>query len=143
MVGVARQEACRRCPGIDADEYIAPPCCWTLACETGYCYFVKLADKERGANVRRNLRRWWKPLLVMMAGWLLLSLAVCAAAITYAHANHFTQSRIHTLAEGCAAIMSLILVASWLTVFVMADRRKSGQRAAQTKAMVCRNAEDD
>jgi lysylphosphatidylglycerol synthetase-like protein (DUF2156 family) len=86
---------------------------------------MKLADKERGANVRRNLRRWWKPLLVMMAGWLLLTLAVCIGAITYAHAHHFSQSRTQTLAQGCAAIMSLILIVAWLTVFVMADRKKS------------------
>ena len=87
---------------------------------------MKIADKERGANVRRNLRRWWKPLMVMMAGWLLLTLAVYVGAISYAHAHHFTQSRTQALAEGCAVMMSLILIVAWLTVFVMADRKKSG-----------------
>ena len=102
---------------------VARLCGWPGAWQNGH--FMKLVDKERGANVRRNRRRWWKPLLVMMAGWFLLTLAVCAGAIAYAHANHFTQSRTQTLAEGCAIIMSLILVVAWLTVFVMADRKKS------------------
>jgi len=86
---------------------------------------MKLADKERGANVRRNLRRWWKPLLVMIAVWVLLTLAVCTGAIFYAHAHHLSQSRTRTLAEGCGAIMSLMLIVAWLTVLVMADRKKS------------------
>lgn len=85
---------------------------------------MKLADKERGANVRRNLRRWWKPLLAMMAGWLLVTLAVCAGAIFYAQAQHFGPSRTRALAESCGAIMVLILVVAWLTVLVMADRKK-------------------
>jgi O-antigen/teichoic acid export membrane protein len=86
---------------------------------------MKITDKERGANVRRNLRRWWKPLLVMMAGWILLTLAVCLGAITYAHSHHFSQRRIQMLAEGCGAIMCLVLIVAWLVVLVMADRKKS------------------
>lgn len=86
---------------------------------------MKVTDKERGANVRRNLRRWWKSLLVMMAGWILLTLAVCLGAITYAHSNHFSQRRTQMLAEGCGAIMCLVLIVAWLGVLVMADRKKS------------------
>jgi hypothetical protein len=86
---------------------------------------MKLTDKDRGANVRRNLRRWRKPLLVMMAGWILPTLAVCTGAITDAHAHHFTQRRLQMLAESCGAIMCVVLVVAWLTVLVIADRKKS------------------
>ena len=86
---------------------------------------MQLADKDRGANVRRNLRRWWKQLLVMMAGWILLTLAVCTGAIIYAHSHHFSERRIQMLAQSCAAIMMGVLVVMWLTVFVFADRKKS------------------
>ena len=86
---------------------------------------MKMTDQERGANVRRNLRRWWKPLLVMMGGWLLLALAVSVVAVTYAQANHFSQKRVQMLAEGCGTILILILIVAWLTVLVMADRKKS------------------
>jgi lysylphosphatidylglycerol synthetase-like protein (DUF2156 family) len=86
---------------------------------------MKLTDQERGANVRRNLRRWRKPLLFMMAGWVLLTLAVCAGAMAYAHAHHFTQRRIQMLAEGCGTIMCVVLLLAWLTVLVIADRKKS------------------
>ena len=65
------------------------------------------------------------PLLVMMAGWILLTLAVCTGAIIYAHAHHFTQRRVHMLAESCGAILSILLVVAWLAILVMADRKKS------------------
>jgi hypothetical protein len=86
---------------------------------------MELTHRERGANVRRNLRRWRKPLLWMMAGWILLTLTVCTGAITYAHARHFTERRIQMLAESCGVILCFVLVASWLTVFILADRRKA------------------
>jgi len=86
---------------------------------------MKVSDKERGANVRRNLRKWWKPLLGMCAGWLLLTIAVCVGAITYAHTHHFSQSRVQSLAGSCGVVMVLILIVAWLVVLVMADRKKS------------------
>jgi lysylphosphatidylglycerol synthetase-like protein (DUF2156 family) len=84
-----------------------------------------MTNQERGANVRRNLRRWWKQLLVMMIAWVILALGVIIAAVTYAHANHFSESRIQMLAEGCGSVLMLILFIAWMTVLVLADRKKS------------------
>lgn len=85
---------------------------------------MKVADKERGANVRRNLRRWWKPLVGALAGWVALTTAVCIGAITYAHRHHFSESRVQALAENCAAVMSVLLILGLLIALVLADRQK-------------------
>ncbi len=86
---------------------------------------MKPIDRQRGANVRQNLRRWKKALLAMMAGWGLISIATCAGAIAYAHAHHLSQRRTQALAQACGIILSGLLIAAWLTVLVMADRKKS------------------
>lgn len=87
---------------------------------------MKLTDKDRGANVRRNLSRWRKPLLWMLGGWFLLSITVAVGAIAYAQANHLSQRRIALLGEGCGAVLIGILAVGMLAVLVMADRKKSG-----------------
>lgn len=86
---------------------------------------MKLADPNRGANVRRNLRRWRKPLLLLLGGWFLLTGAVFVAAITYAHSQRFSQRRTEMLAEGCGMVMFFILMIAVFTVLLMADRKRS------------------
>jgi hypothetical protein len=85
---------------------------------------MRIADKDRGANVRRNLRRWWKPLLLMTVGWIVLTVVVCIGAIMYAHGHNLSQRRVQMLGEGCGAIMSVALIVAWLIVFLIADRKK-------------------
>ncbi len=85
---------------------------------------MQYTDKDRGANVRRNLRHWRKPLILMTTGWFVLTLAVSAGAIIYAHEHHFSQRRVKMLGESCGMILTALLVIAWLIVFVMADRKK-------------------
>ena len=86
---------------------------------------LNTSDKARGANVRRNLRRWRKRLLPMMAGWLLLTVAVSIGATTYAHAHDFSQRRTQALGEACGVCLIIVLAAAWLSALVAADRRKA------------------
>lgn len=85
---------------------------------------MPLTQKERGTNVRRNLIRWRKRLLALMAGWILLTLAVCVGAVTYAHTNHWSPRRVQMLAEGCGLVLVFILAILWLAILVMADRTR-------------------
>lgn len=86
---------------------------------------MKSPDKARGANVRRNLKRWRRPLLFGLAGWLFCALGIGMGAIIYARDNHLSQRRIEALGEGVGAIMSIVLVVAGLAVLVMADRKKA------------------
>lgn len=86
---------------------------------------MRLTNQERGANVRRNLRRWRKPLVAMMGAWALLTVAVIIGAVFYAHANGFSPRRVKSLAEGCGGILGFILIVAWLIVLVKADRKQS------------------
>lgn len=85
---------------------------------------MQLVYKDRGTNVRRNLRNWKKPLIVMTTGWSVLTLVVSACAIIYAHQHHFSQRRVQMLGEACGMILVVVLVVAWLIVFVLADRKK-------------------
>ncbi|MHB8865552.1 MAG: hypothetical protein ACYC6N_24510 [Pirellulaceae bacterium] len=85
----------------------------------------RTASSDRGANIRRNLRRWWKPLLALNVGWFVLTLVVGIGAISYAHAHHFGEKRVQMLGQGCGTAMAISLGVLWLTVLLVADRRKS------------------
>lgn len=86
---------------------------------------MKLADQERGANVRRNLRNWWKPLLFAVLGWILLTVAVFVGAYLFAEHNDLSARRTRELLAGCGTVMVLLLIFSWLIVLIIADRKKS------------------
>jgi hypothetical protein len=85
----------------------------------------KAAAQDRGANIRRNLRRWWKILLALNLGWLLLTIAVCIGFISYAHANHFSQQRIQALGQTCGTAMAMLFGVLWLTTLVIANQKKA------------------
>ena len=86
---------------------------------------MSVIHRDRGANIRRNLRRWRKPLVAITVGWMLLTLAVCTVAIIYAHAHQFGERRIQTLGANCGTVLGVLLAVVWLTILVLADRRKS------------------
>ena len=86
---------------------------------------MKVTNKERGANVRRNLRRWRKPLIVMNLAWLMLLIAVCVVGIVYAYRNHLSNQRVQMLGSSCGMILIVILGVAWLIVLLAADRKKS------------------
>jgi hypothetical protein len=54
-----------------------------------------------------------------------LTLAVSVGAIIYAHENHLSERRVQMLGQSCGLIMSVLLAVAVLTVFLIADRRKS------------------
>ena len=83
-------------------------------------------DKDRGANVRRNLRRWRKPLIAMNATWLAVTLATGAGAIVYAHEHHFSGRQVKMLGQSCGVILIGSLIAAWLTALLIADRKRDG-----------------
>jgi hypothetical protein len=86
---------------------------------------AKTTSRDRGANVRRNLRRWWKILAAVTGGWFVLTLVVCIGAISYAHANNFGQRRIEMLGQGFGTASAILLAVIWLTILVIADRKKA------------------
>jgi hypothetical protein len=85
---------------------------------------MKLTDPDRGANVRGNLVRWKKPLLWTIAGWLLLTILVLAAAVIYADKENLSPRRAQKLAASCGFIMGGVFFAGTMVVLLLADRKK-------------------
>ncbi len=84
---------------------------------------MKTIDRERGANVRANLARWKRKLLMLLGVWLLLTVLVLGALVAHATSNHLSARRANALASSGGTAMAMVLIAGVLVTLVVADRR--------------------
>lgn len=86
---------------------------------------AKPTREQRGANIRRNLRRWWKNLAAVFCGWLLLTVAIVIGMVVYGVKNHLSPSRMEKLGQGLGTTWAIVTAIIVLAVLLVADRFKS------------------